>query len=235
MLWFRRRRRVEAPRIGSRDQRRAAARVGLAELVPPAVPFLAQCAYLQLAFFESLGRVVAIAPTTAGKEVGAHAAGAALRKHEALVAELRRRGEDPAVAMEPYRARIEEFQRRTRGNDWFESLLTSHLTAGLLDDFFLELATGLPGELGERVVSALAADRGEEGLAALLREGIEANERLASRLALWGRRLVGDTILVARAAIVDGDHDADAPAIEPAFTELIAGHTRRMDALGLTA
>jgi hypothetical protein len=31
------------------------------------------------------------------------------------------------------------------------------------------------------------------------------------------------------------NHDSDEARIEPVFTELIAAHTRRMDALGLTA
>ncbi len=53
---------------------------------------------------------------------------------------------------------------------------------------------------------------------------------------MWGRRLVGDTMLVARSALHTSDnHDTDEARIEPVFTELIASHTRRMDALGLTA
>jgi hypothetical protein len=54
---------------------------------------------------------------------------------------------------------------------------------------------------------------------------------------MWGRRLVGDTMLVARGALaIAQTHDRQEEArIEPVFTELIAAHTRRMDALGLTA
>jgi hypothetical protein len=53
---------------------------------------------------------------------------------------------------------------------------------------------------------------------------------------MWGRRLIGDTMLVARQSLNLGKHDvSDEARIEPVFTELIAAHTRRMDALGLTA
>jgi LPS sulfotransferase NodH len=70
----------------------------------------------------------------------------------------------------------------------------------------------------------------------MLREAIDAHPRLSSRLAMWGRRLVGDTMLVARSALrFTEDHLSDEARIEPVFTELIAAHTRRMDALGLTA
>jgi hypothetical protein len=53
---------------------------------------------------------------------------------------------------------------------------------------------------------------------------------------MWGRRLVGDTLLVARSALhLSGNRITDEERIEPIVTELIAAHTRRMDALGLTA
>jgi hypothetical protein len=51
---------------------------------------------------------------------------------------------------------------------------------------------------------------------------------------MWGRRLVGDTMLVARLAIAQHP-DASEERVDPVFTELIAAHTRRMDKLGLTA
>jgi hypothetical protein len=57
---------------------------------------------------------------------------------------------------------------------------------------------------------------------------------------MWGRRLVGDTLLVARSAMpaadpASGEARNNEARIEPVFTELIAAHTRRMDGLGLTA
>jgi hypothetical protein len=43
-------------------------------------------------------------------------------------------------------------------------------------------------------------------------------------------------MLVARASLqYSENHKSDEARIEPVFTELIAAHTRRMDALGLTA
>jgi LPS sulfotransferase NodH len=84
-------------------------------------------------------------------------------------------------------------------------------------------------------VTVLEAGDDAETVAEILSASIEADPRLASRLALWGRRLVGDTLLVARAAISASHESADDERLEPVFTELIAAHTRRMDALGLTA
>ncbi|HRN29645.1 MAG TPA: ferritin-like fold-containing protein, partial [Terrimesophilobacter sp.] len=73
-------------------------------------------------------------------------------------------------------------------------------------------------------------------LAVVIRAEIDAQPTLASSLALWGRRLVGDTLLVARsAADIPQDTAADDERLEPVFTDLVADHTRRMDDLGLTA
>ena len=100
----------------------------------------------------------------------------------------------------------------------------------------MRLSGGLAGAAGQRVHAILAADSGEAIVVAELLAATAANPRLAARLAMWGRRLVGDTMLLARWTLRPSDnHDSDEARIEPVFTELIAAHTRRMDALGLTA
>jgi LPS sulfotransferase NodH len=82
----------------------------------------------------------------------------------------------------------------------------------------------------------LGLDSGQDAVVRILRDAIAADPPLASRLAMWGRRLVGDTLLVARSVLHHSNNlDSDEQRIEPIFTELIAAHTRRMDALGLTA
>ena len=144
-------------------------------------------------------------------------------------------GSTRSAAMDPFRAELDDFQKRTQGADWYEILVTCYLTAGFLTDFFEGLAAGLPAGLSERVSRALDVDKGEELLVEELREAIDASPRLASRLAMWGRRLVGDTMLIARSSLAIGREAPGEDRIEPVFTELIAAHTRRMDALGLTA
>lgn len=233
--WFSRRpKRVSAPKLGSRAESVTADRAELEEFTPPLRQLLGRAGYVQLALFENLGRAVSTAPTTEGKTVLGGCAELTLGKHRALVAELEQLGEDPAAAMEPYRAGLDEFQRITQGGDWFESVLTCYLTAGFLDDFYARLASGLDEPDASRLTALFTAPSGEEQLVALLAEAMEDNPRLASRLALWGRRLLGDTMLAAKDSLQHRRAGDDAQ-IEPVFTELIAAHTRRMDALGLTA
>ena len=225
-----------APRLRSREEHDAV-RVDLHEFAPAPAELLACAAYVELTIFENLGRVTAIAPTAAAKIAFGAAAEAAIGKHRALVAELERLGVDPAEAMERHRAVVDRFQRLTQGADWTEAALTNHLASGFLDAAYASLATGLPGDLGERVRAIVLADRADGAVVALLLAAMEEQPRLAPRLALWGRRVLGDAMLVARAAldfggVSEGRRNA---AIEPAFAELIAEHTRRMDGLGLAA
>jgi hypothetical protein len=236
--WFRRRRaQTPTPKLRPRAVvATASAKVDLATLTPDTVTFLGKAAYLELAIFENLSRVVRTAPTTEAKSALSHVAGFALLKHQGLTAELERHGDNVADAMEPFVAEIDRFQRMTEGNDWYESVTSCYLTAGFLDDFLVRLAAGLPGAAGARVVGILEADSGEATIVAELLSATSRNPRLGARLAMWGRRLIGDTMLLARWMIrPSDDHDSDEAQIEPVFTELIAAHTRRMDALGLTA
>lgn len=212
-----------------------ATRVELAELAPDPQAYLGQLGYLTIVLFESLGRGATAAPTASGKSRFGRVAAEVLGIHEAVLGELRDLGVDPAEAMEPYRARLDDFQRRTRGDDWHEILMTCYLASGFLLDVYAGLAAGLPTALGERMSALLADDDAEDLLVEELREQLDGNPRLAARLAMWGRRLVGDILLVARSALsIDGRFPPE-ERVEPVFTELIAAHTRRMDALGLTA
>lgn len=234
--WLRRRRiRARGVTRPVRSEAVEATRVELAELAPGAPAYLGQLAYLTLVLFENLGRGAAVAPTVSGKSRLGRVAAEVLEIHEAVLAELESRKIDATEAMEPYRAPLDDFQRRTQGDDWHEILITCYLTSGFLLDFFAGLAAGLPGGLSDRISALLADDDAEDLLVEELRDALDGNPRLASRLAMWGRRLVGDTMLVARSALDLGSRSDGEERVEPIFTELIAAHTRRMDALGLTA
>ncbi|TFC51254.1 ferritin-like fold-containing protein [Cryobacterium shii] len=231
----RRTKRVEAPRPSRRAERQSTKKVDIAGFTPELLPYLGQAAYFELGMFENLSRAIAIAPDLAAKEALSAAAGRALSKHQGLVAEIRRRGGEPSEVMAPFTAGLDLFRSETAGADWHELLLTCYLAGGLLDDFFIRLSAGLPGDVGPRVAHLLGQDAGTDVLVTHLKAAITANPALGSHLALWGRRLVGDTLLVARSALPTPGQTPDEDRIEPVYTELIAAHTRRMDGLGLTA
>lgn len=211
-------------------------RVGLAQLTPELHRYLAHAAYLQLSTFETLSKAMISSPSMATKTALSTVANTVLDRHHALTAELEREGHNPAEAMQPYADSVDAFHERTESSDWAEVLMTAYVVSGILDDCFVQLAGGLPADYPERMRELLGGDDVTDLLADILGRHIEENPTLASRLALWGRRLVGDTLLVARsAADIPLETTADDERLEPVFTHLVADHTRRMDNLGLTA
>ncbi len=237
LTWFRRSRRVVVPRLKSRGETTTAVnRVDFAELTPSVLRFLGQAAYVQLSLFETLTDALALAPTASAKESLAAVADLSLDKQRAIVAELTRLKKDAGREMEQYASRIDSFRIATTGADWSEQLISAYLTAGILDDFYRSLASGLPADVAERMTAVYSAPSGADLVQAQILAAIDADDHLSSRLAMWGRRLVGDTLLLARSALaLPQTKLSDETRLEPVFTELIAAHSRRMDALGLTA
>lgn len=228
-------RRIELPKRLARPAV-PATRVEFGELTPETLPYLGQAAYIQMELFEQLARAVSTAPTLRAKEGVSTSARFTLKKHHKLIAEIRAFGAEPEDVMMPFAPAIDAFRAATTGSDWYELLLTSHITSGILDDFFIRLAGALPAEVGSRVAAVISRRPPIDMVAAELRSAIAADDVLGSRLAMWGRRLVGDTLLVARSALHESNaHGPVDEAVEPVFTELVAAHTRRMDDLGLTA
>lgn len=234
--WFRRR---QAParvlRVHSRGEQSDATRVAFEDLAPDVETFLGQAAYLQLGYFETLGELIAATPVLAHKEALSRAAGAALGKHRDLVAVIRGREADPTAVMLPFREPLDAFRAATHGVRSVETMLSVHITAGMLDDFYRALSHSY-GQIGAEVADILCADDDRQALVGLVSSAIDADASLRSLLALWGRRLVGDTILVARGALRTRTLDAEEEEkVEPVFTELLAAHAHRMTAMGLSA
>ncbi|WP_105565397.1 ferritin-like fold-containing protein [Microbacterium halophytorum] len=233
--WFwKRRRPTRVLRLRARGDMGDAQRVDFAELAPEASTFLGQAAYLQLGYFETLGRLVRATPGLAEKEAISLAAGRALRKHRQLVDVISDRVGEPTEVMEPFREQLDAFRGKTIGARPRETMLSVHITAGMLDDFYLALASSY-GETGRRVEKILGEASDREQIEELLRETIAGDDEWRDLLSMWARRLVGDTLLIARSALVPERLASDQERVEPVFTALMAAHARRMDALGLNA
>ncbi len=235
--WFRKRRakggaHVLTPRSEQPD---SSGKIDLADISPDAISYLGQVAYFELSVFESLTRAVSEAPDLASKADLSLVAGEALAKHHGMVEILRQLKVEPAVAMQPFTDDIDRFESLTVGRDWYETLLGVYLTTSFLNEFFLELAGSLKKKQRELVQEILSTDRTGVVLATAIRAGIEADPKLGSRLALWGRRLMGDTQLVARGALRLSGDGSEESRLEPVFTDLMGTHSKRMDGLGLTA
>lgn len=236
--WFRRLRTPALParKIRVRGQGEDAQQVALAEFGPGILPFLGLTAYLQLELYEAGTRAVVGAQSLEAKDVLARVAGVALTKQQRFAAEIRRRGKEPHVVMAPYTPVIDRYLERVQANDWHQHVLSVYLVGGLFDGFFASIAGGIRDGYAREAIQILTGESGRDELKALLAAAIAAEPTLDDSLALWGRRLVGDTLLVAREVLLLSENRKFvASEVEPVFTELIAEHIRRMDALGLTA
>lgn len=236
--WIRGLRKKQAPsrRLQSRGEEIDAERVDIAEFAPGIMPFLGLTAYLQLELYEAATRGVSGAATLEAKETLARVAGETLAKHQKFADEIRKRSHEPHAVMAPFQTVIDEYVARIDTEDWHQHVLSIYLVGGLFDGFFSSLATGLKDSYRTEVIAALKDDEGRDALRALLQQALDSNPSLSSWLALWGRRLVGDTLLISRAVLALSERREFVESeVEPVFTELIADHIRRMDGLGLTA
>lgn len=234
-LFWKRRRPVRKLRLRSRGDIGEAVRVDFKELAPNVEVFLGQAAYLQLGYFETLTRLIRRTPELVEKEALSLAAGAALEKHRAIVEIIRDRGADPTELMQPFRASLDQFRHSTLGARPRETMLTVHITAGILDDFYVALASSY-GETGRRVERVLRAEHDRDRLVDLLGDTIGGDDEMRGLLSMWARRLVGDTLLVARAALSRTSLDVEEEErVEPVFTALVSAHSQRMSDLGLSA
>lgn len=237
MTWFWKRKRPvgRTLRLRSRGDYGDVRRVDFDELAPDVDTFLGQAAYLQLGYFETLSDLIASTPELSQKESLSLAAGTALLKHRELVGVIRDRNADPLELMLPFREPLDAFRRATHGARPLETMLSVHVTAGMLDDFYLSLSASY-GDTGRQVAVILRAHDDRSALVSIITDAIAADEQWRGLLSLWGRRLVGDTLLIARAALRPIALDAeDEKRVEPTFADVMAAHARRMAAMGLEA
>jgi hypothetical protein len=164
---------------------------------------------------------------------------------EQLAVRLEDMGVRVEDAMAPFLEVIDEYHDRTRPTDWLEGLVKAYVGDGLARDFYREIAQYVDEDT-RQFVFAILEDHGQGAfIVAEVREAIAAEPRVAGRLALWGRRLVGEAIQ--RAQRVGGEHDAlamllvggesgaDLVELGRMFSRLTDAHTRRMQRMGLDA
>jgi len=228
---------------------------------PDTIELLGLVAQLEDVAFARLAADAAEAPTTEQRLELSRFAAAAVERRERVLARIAELGADPVAALRQFDHVLDDFDARTQPATWWERLLKAYVGYGVADDFCRLAAEGLDPE-SRRVVLEVLDDASHAELAvAELDAAGGADDVLSARLALWGRRLVGEALGVVQRLLVQrpglvrlvsegaatehsvgGEQNAGtdvvtAPANPPTklFGELTAQHTRRMSRLGLTA
>jgi len=196
---------------------------------------------LLVAFFR-LVEDAALAESPADKAALAEMAVAEFGHFRLLRDRIRELNVDPDEAMRPFVAAIDEFHARTAPSDWLEGLVKAYVGDGIAADFFRTVAELLDPQTRELVLEVLK-DTGHAGfVVARVREAVEADPRVAGRLALWARRLVGEALGQAQrvaaerealASLLAGGEVSQLGEFGRMFAQLTDAHARRMAALGL--
>ena len=149
--------------------------------------------------------------------------------------------------MQAFRPGFDSFHAHTAPADFYEGLVKAYVGDGLAADFYREIAAYLDPDTRDLIIGSLE-DAGQSAFVVeRVRAGIAEDPRLGGRLALWGRRLMGEALTQAqRVAGRAGRADRAAgrgsgpPGPRPGragrmFTRLTESHAARMAELGLDA
>ena len=212
------------------------------------VDLLGALAYGELTAFVRLAEDAELAPTLPYTAALGRLAVAEFNRFEQLRERLVAIGADPEAAMQPFVAPVDAFHSRTAPNDWLEGLVKAFVGDGIATDFYREISAYVDPSTRELVHGVLADTGHADFVVGAVREAIDTDPRVGGRLALWGRRLVGEALSQAQRVAADRDAltmvmvggSADVPGadlveIGRMFARLTEAHTNRMGRLGLTA
>lgn len=211
------------------------------------VDLLGVLAYGELSAFQRLVSDAAMAPSIADMVALSDMAVAEYTHFERLRDRLQELGADPEQAMTPFRAAIDGFHRSTAPSSWLEGLVKAYVGDGIGQDFYTEMARYLDPTTRDLVLDVMADLGHSEFVVDRVRGAIDADPRIAGRLALWGRRLVGEAL--SQAQHVAAERDSLDPlfvgsdtregiglgGVGVIFNRIIERHTARMKSLGLSA
>jgi hypothetical protein len=212
-----------------------------------AVDLLGILAYGALAAFDRLAADARYAPTLPDKVHMGSMAALQIKHFETVRARLGEFDTDVMVAMKPFYEPFNEFHAHTKPKDWLEGLVLAYVGNGFAADFYREVAAFVDADTRALVYEVLADEGHADFVIEKVRAAIAADPRVAGRLALWGRRLVGEALSQAQRVAANRDAlthlltgTVDRPGMDLAamsrmFSRLVENHTRRMAKLGLQA
>ncbi|NJC23002.1 hypothetical protein BJ994_002078 [Arthrobacter pigmenti] len=202
-------------------------------------------AYGELSAFERLSSDARFSPTLRDRAALGRLAVTEFEHFEMVSAHLAGLGVDVEEAMRPFQGSIDSFHERTRPADWYESLMKAYVIDAISGDFYTALA-GRLDEATRELIGRIQSTTEQGGLLqSRLKAALADDPRLASRLALWGRRLVGEALTQAQRVGIERQflggllfqgtaEDQERETVQ-LFAQLTRNHSRRMSALGLTA
>jgi hypothetical protein len=176
----------------------------------PAIDDLfALLAYAEVAAFYRLTEEARMAPDLRGRISMASIAAAEMGHYELLRDALESRGVDVVPSMSKFVSALDNYHRLTTPSTWLEALVKTYVGDALASAVYLQIAGGLPDEIADVVRAALADTGHSQFVVAEVRAAVTASGKQRSRLALWSRRLFGETITQTQYLLADHDQLVD--------------------------
>ncbi|QCO99227.1 hypothetical protein FCN77_17890 [Arthrobacter sp. 24S4-2] len=201
-------------------------------------------AYGELSAFERFSADARYSPTLHDRAVLGRIAVVEFRHYELVNARLQAMDIDAEDAMLPFQAAVDYFHERTRPADWYESLMKAYVIDTVSADFYRAISRYADAGTRELIEQIQDSEETTEVLRERLKSALADDPRLASRLALWGRRLLGEALTQAQrvsyehaflGGLIAGEDDAAAKELVGGLITGLAGnHSKRMTQLGLT-
>ncbi len=217
------------------------------EYVAAVVDLLGAISYGELSAFDRLAEDARLAPGLPDRLAMAAMAAAEFGHVAALHERIAALGGDPIAAMSPFAEALDDFHDHTAPSDWREGLVKAYVGDGLAADFYREIAAYLDPETRDVIIGSLQDSGHADFVVERVRAAIAEDPRVGGRLALWGRRLMGEALSQAQRVAAERDAltallagGVDRPGLDLAalgrmFTRLTERHTERMTLLGLDA
>lgn len=205
------------------------------------VDLLGLVAYGELLAFDRMAADARLAPDLARRAVLSEMAAVEIINYRRLADRLTELGVAPGEAMSPFVPALRSYHDSTEPKDWLEALTKAYVGDGIADDFFREMAAFLAEPDRQLVLDVLHESRYDEFAGQEIRLAIAVDPRVANRLSMWARRLVGEGLSqagrtaserVALTSLIVTGFDDEA-GVQSLFKRLTAAHTARMAAVGL--
>lgn len=222
-----------------------------------AIDLLVLLAYSEQTAFLRLADDAKTSPDAHQKLAHTRLAGQAFLRFDRVCDYIGELGGDPDLLLVQINGAFDDYEARTPAEKWHERILKGYVGREVANDFCRLAMRSLSPEITDFFDQILAETTASDAEVAIIEQACQEDPILASRLALWARRLMGELLnqiqelvmanpALERLVIAGADQAGTDITVGTAeeskrlkiswiFSQLTVEHARRMDRLGLAA